>query len=1373
MKFLFSFFLLINIQSTFCQIINIENAKAIAANIFSEIKSVSVRKVKISNDFFVKETNNQPIAFIFNEQSGGFVILSAERRVAPILAYSAKGAISTDSKNWNPEFSYWVQLYFDQIEYVRQSNSPPSTYAFEKWNKLETTEGFRLSETRDVSPLLITTWNQGCGYNTECPIDAAGPCAHTYTGCAATAMAQILKYMEYPSSGVGSFCYTSSNYGQLCANFASTSYNYTAMPNNSGNAEVAKLMYHCGISVSMNYAPTASSAYTSDVPNALKKYFNYQNMVYISKNSYTNENWNKTLRNEIDNNRPIFYSGNGPSGGHAFVLDGYQNLDYFHINWGWSGSQDGYFYLNDLSPGSFAFNSNQLAVVGMIPKPNFTGLDVSSVIDLTCSIPISVDISTGVNYVNYYKNTYPAAVGKELVYRFTTSSIGRIKIQFSNKLGGDIYAFLLKYPHQDSLITYDFNNLDIDNANAGTYYLVIEGYVGAEPTFDLELKCPNNAELTSFNSSISPTTIEPNLSNVAFKTTVKNTGYSTAASNTIEYFISDNNIFEYGTDAFIGSDIVPALNPQASSNIETVLTIPSWLTSGLNKTVFFVVDRNNIIPEFEEKNISSTTVNVMDTSIINCNPSINLDDRVWYWSNTETNGANAVEKYAGWNSIFNSSEIIHSFIPQYNGIAKLSLSEKLSGNMVAFVLPECNEFNNSALVWIQNSADTLSSVEFYVNAGNEYYVVVDAEMPTKGNYGVMVELPYQCPSLPIEIEGDTIFCVWGFQVQLATSPNYSNYQWYENESVIYNATSYYYTASSEGLYSVKVTENNCTSTSNPVSFTVIIPPDATIISNDPLEFCYGESSELQALDATSDSLNWTKNGELIIGATNNTFTATEPGYYSIYMHKGICSSELYNGISITVKKGPVEIDEEVPIPSDSIMFYYPFTTNNYDESSNCNVFYLPAIVTPTTDRNNNAEQARDFTQNDQILYADPYCEMPNQFTLSLWFKTNTNEGGNIASFVDNGSGNLNTGIVLYMSNNGKLHFYLGSQSNFFELSSLESYNDGEWHNVLIIYNEGMLMEIDGGNELLQNTNQVSISNFYSYWSFASSSLLTNIFDMPSSSFFKGYLDDLLYLKEAKYIVRNYLDTLPLLNISIQGNTEICDSGLVNFKISPSQNNILYKVWNSTLNQWHSSSQIGNGDDILIIGINPITQTTTFSIYAINASTLCDRYLDSIYTVTVNNINASIIAQNESTLIANIAGAQYQWINCNNNNAIIEGETNQSFTAIENGYYAVIINQNNCIDTSACYSITGVDIQNLNKQFEYKIYPNPTKDKITIETNEPTNLNIYNIVGEIVYQSQAFQTITQHNLTMLSTGIYYLQITTKYGTQIYKKLLIGK
>lgn len=227
-----------------------------------------------------------------------------------------------------------------------------------------------------VPPLIQTCWDQDEYYNILCPSDSEGQGNHVLTGCVATAMAQVMRYWEYPAQGTGSHSY-SCDYGTLSADFGNSTYHYDMMPDrlSAGTPaaqvqEVAKLIYHCGVSVDMDYGPESSGSYLSLSPNALHTYFGYGMSSYIHKNQYSASSWNDIIKNQLDSLRPVLYRGQSDAGGHAFVCDGYDDQDYFHFNWGWNGSNNGYYLLSGLTPGNHNYNSSQAAVIGLfVDKP--------------------------------------------------------------------------------------------------------------------------------------------------------------------------------------------------------------------------------------------------------------------------------------------------------------------------------------------------------------------------------------------------------------------------------------------------------------------------------------------------------------------------------------------------------------------------------------------------------------------------------------------------------------------------------------------------------------------------------------------------------------------------------------------------------------------------------------------------------------------------------------------------------------------------------------------------------------------------------------------------------------------------------------------
>jgi hypothetical protein len=299
----------------------------------------------------------------------GFVILSADDTCIPVFAYSNEGKF--DNNNIPPQLQQLLQWQKKEIYHDVKAGYEPSRDISLEWSRLLAHNFTPLTSFRNVAPLLDTNWDQGQYYNALCPADAGGPGGHVWAGCVATAMAQVMKYWEFPDTGTGSHSYYHYNYGTQAANFGTTTYQWDNMPNSvyNYNTPVATLLYHLGVSIDMDYGIDGSGAYASDARDALVNYFSYQNAAALLwKNNYNSSTWNTMLRDELDGGRPLVYRGQDYSSGHAFNLDGYQGTDYFHVNWGWSGSSNGYFYLNDLTPGSSNYTLQQAAIFYLQPS---------------------------------------------------------------------------------------------------------------------------------------------------------------------------------------------------------------------------------------------------------------------------------------------------------------------------------------------------------------------------------------------------------------------------------------------------------------------------------------------------------------------------------------------------------------------------------------------------------------------------------------------------------------------------------------------------------------------------------------------------------------------------------------------------------------------------------------------------------------------------------------------------------------------------------------------------------------------------------------------------------------------------------------------
>ena len=334
------------------------------ANIQLECVSVAFDSQHRSNDYYV-----------FNVIGGeGFVIVAADDRVKPILAYSTDGYFNPNDVA--DGFAFTLSSFQEEIQYVRNHNLEATSDIIAEWNSVS--KSGQITPGRNAravtEPMCKTLWDQKYPWNSQCPLDTAGSGGHVYAGCVATATGQVMKFWDWPAQGTGSYSYTPEGYEQQSANFGETEYHFERMPlelDSSSTADqvfyIAQLLHHLGIACDMMYSGGGSGAYSSKVPVALTNYFRYScdTITYNYPDSvlgviYTNDEWIQMLKDGgLDEGLPLYYSGSDDNGGggHAFVCDGYDENNYFHFNWGWSGRDNAWCAIGALNTTKYAFNT--------------------------------------------------------------------------------------------------------------------------------------------------------------------------------------------------------------------------------------------------------------------------------------------------------------------------------------------------------------------------------------------------------------------------------------------------------------------------------------------------------------------------------------------------------------------------------------------------------------------------------------------------------------------------------------------------------------------------------------------------------------------------------------------------------------------------------------------------------------------------------------------------------------------------------------------------------------------------------------------------------------------------------------------------------
>lgn len=279
---------------------------------------------------------------------GGFAIIANDDANSPVIGYSSTSRFSTS----NPALEWYLSI-------ANAALSSKDAYA------LRTSAASIPAGCKEkVDHLIETKWNQDDPYWDKCPKDGTGK--HCYTGCVATAMAQIMRYYKYPTIGKGksSVLYNGNTYE---VNFAAgrgydynnmlTTYNGSYTP--AQKSAVATLMYHCGVAAKMNYGTGGSGAWLYDAADGLYQYFGYYAKYYGYRDdlddNLKNNVWREVVYQEISDGHPVLYAGtsnkngNNKSSVHAFVLDGYDKDGNVGVNWGYGGGGDGYFSLDILS----------------------------------------------------------------------------------------------------------------------------------------------------------------------------------------------------------------------------------------------------------------------------------------------------------------------------------------------------------------------------------------------------------------------------------------------------------------------------------------------------------------------------------------------------------------------------------------------------------------------------------------------------------------------------------------------------------------------------------------------------------------------------------------------------------------------------------------------------------------------------------------------------------------------------------------------------------------------------------------------------------------------------------------------------------------
>ena len=358
----------------------VSQVQAIAAK-QSRVLKLTPSKERAAERIVDVQIRGQRLYAVNFENNEGFVIVSGDDRLVPVLGYSDQGHFDFETLPDNARI--WLEgLMAEAATFAAKGENLTSAANVAK----------DANDTKvAIAPLVSTSWGQGAPFNNACPLYNS---TRTKVGCVATAMAQVINYhmqhynqptltaAEMPSYTTASLKIAVSG---IPAQSALPDKNllldtYTSKATDAQKNAVAQLMLYCGTAVKMDYGTGSSSAHTQNVAPVCLTYFGCDDSVHVaSRYDYTYSDWLDLLYNELAAARPIVHGGHSTGGGHAFVVDGYDGKGLFHINWGWSGSCNGYFALSALNPDDAGqigasssgdgYNSDQLAIIGL----GFTG----------------------------------------------------------------------------------------------------------------------------------------------------------------------------------------------------------------------------------------------------------------------------------------------------------------------------------------------------------------------------------------------------------------------------------------------------------------------------------------------------------------------------------------------------------------------------------------------------------------------------------------------------------------------------------------------------------------------------------------------------------------------------------------------------------------------------------------------------------------------------------------------------------------------------------------------------------------------------------------------------------------------------------------
>ena len=680
----------------------------------------------------------------------------------------------------------------------------------------------------------------------------------------------------------------------------------------------------------------------------------------------------------------------------------------------------------------------------------------------------------------------------------------------------------------------------------------------------------------------------------------------------LKYYLSDNDTLD-GGDILLGSATIPALLAGEEANVQSLHTMPVLPAAGFYN-LLAVPDASDVVVETVDDDYFVGNLSIPAPGIMNCSSAYSMLDEVWYWDNTEISGDSVINNYScGWDNTGN--EMIYSFTPAYSGIAKFYFSEKELGDMNAQIFPICNENANcltNLSIW--NLGDTITNTSFYVVAGVEYFAVVDGQYDLSGDFGVMVDLPGACPEDTLYYYGSPDLCDGDGSAFLQTEWGYSSYQWYKDGSPILgeNAAMYYVTGTGE--YWAEITENACTVETGHITITYSPAPDtAHIVANTDTIACFDEMVELEVDAGYSYGIQWYRDGVEIPGANSAIYQAIESGEYTADVINISCHLTS-NSIHVIVGDEPLDFSEQIPESEINLKYYFPFDEDFTDGSGN-NMFFNGWNMYPADGYDGGFWTGRQLLDSATMCYVSPTFVSPTVFTHAFWFKTTETDGGVLLELNNSPYGGGTPDRVLYMSDDGRLHFFVENSGAPVELSSTGTYNDGTWHHVVVTVGAYAKIRIDDGLEDITDPTALSLDSVSGYWVYGGIELPAGLSDPPSDPYLITAFDELRYYERAL----PWMETAYFLNdfnldASLRFDT-VCDGGDVYLDFAASQPGIQYILRNVSTGDTIATPVTGTGGAVSI-GPEWMTASADLEVLALDTLSACSKLLSGTFHLEV-------------------------------------------------------------------------------------------------------------------------------------------------------------